>query len=229
MFDFTRNSRLKSDKLLAVNSLAVAETDFEEGIFTPQKTNFNTKLNKVIIVLFLVFGFSISQAFGQRDQITTQAGEKIRCRILDETPSRFVYAYLSPTGKVLRNEIFKNLVSDFKYNFYPSDIVTTKGNKLPDGLGGAREENVAATQRVDTRKSEPTKTKSESKKNDKNNKAAETEEKTVAKESSSKKDAEKVEKNTETTQKDEKPKVVTTKDKKVTPKKKKRSPRRKML
>ena len=70
--------------------------------------------------------------------------------------------------------------------------IEKKGNKLPDGLGGAREENAAATQRVDTRKSEPIKTKSEAKKSDKKNEVAETEEKTVAKQSSSKKEAEKV-------------------------------------
>ncbi len=217
MFDFTRNFHLKVNKSLAVNALRDKRIDFGEGIFVSEKSSFNTKLNKVIIVLFLVFGFSISQSFGQRDQITTQAGEKIRCRILDETPNRFVYAYLSPAGKVLRNEIFKNLVSDFKYNFYPSDIVT-KGNKLPDGLGGAREENAAATQRVDTRKSEP-------KKNDKKNEVSETEEKSVAKESSSKKEVGKVEKTTETAKKEEKV-TTTTKDKKATPEKEEVKPKK---
>lgn len=210
MFDFTRNFHLKSDRLLANSSLEQGNSDFDRRIFTSKNHVFNTKLNKVIIVLFLVLGFSISQSFGQRDQITTQAGEKIRCRILDETPNRFVYAYLSPSGKVLRNEIFKNLVSEFKYNFYSSDIVT-KGNKMPEGLGGAREENAAATQRVDTRKSEPKKT-------DKKNEVAETEEKSVAKESSSKKEAEKVEKTTQPTKKDEKS-TTSVNDKKSTPKK----------
>lgn len=217
MFDFTRNFRLKGGKLLVTSPLEQDYSDSNEEISCPKNRVFNNKLNKVIIVLFLVFGFSVSQSFGQRDQITTQAGEKIRCRILDETPNRFVYAYLSPTGKVLRNEIFKNLVSDFKYNFYSSDIVT-KGNKLPDGLGGAREENAAANQRVDTRKSEPTKAKSEPKKNDKKNEVAETEEKAVVKESSSKKEAEKVEKTTETTKKGEKT-AASANDKKTEPKK----------
>lgn len=210
MFDFTCNFRLKGGKLLVTSPLEQDYSDSGGEISCPQNRVFNNKLNKVIIVLFLVFGFSVSQSFGQRDQITTQAGEKIRCRILDETPNRFVYAYLSPSGKVLRNEIFKNLVSDFKYNFYSSDIVT-KGNKLPDGLGGAREENAAATQRVDTRKSEPKKT-------DKKNEVAETEEKTVAKASSSKKEAEKVEKTTETAKKEEKT-AASANDKKTEPKK----------
>ena len=192
MFDFTRNFYPKVNKLLVTKPLWPSEPDLKEEILFSKNHIFNTKLNKVIIVLFLVFGFSVSQSFGQRDQITTQAGEKIRCRILDETPNRFVYAYLSPSGKVLRNEIFKNLVIDFKYNFYSSDIVT-KGNKMPDGLGGAREENAATTQRVDTRKSEPAKAKSESKKNDnKSNEVAESEYKATAKESSSKKETEKV-------------------------------------
>lgn len=192
MFDFTRNFYPKVNKLLVTKPLWPSEPDLKEEILSSKNHIFNTKLNKVIIVLFLVFGFSVSQSFGQRDQITTQAGEKIRCRILDETPNRFVYAYLSPSGKVLRNEIFKNLVIDFKYNFYSSDIVT-KGSKMPDGLGGAREENAATTQRVDTRKSEPAKAKSESKKNDnKSNEVAESEYKATAKESSSKKETEKV-------------------------------------
>jgi hypothetical protein len=119
--------------------------------------SFRAKLGKLLIVLFLVLGFASTQSFAQRDEIITQAGEKIRCRILDETPTRFIYAYLSPTGKVLRNEIFKNLVTDFKYNLYPNDIAT-KGNKLPEGLGNARTENTAANnERVDTRKSESSK------------------------------------------------------------------------
>lgn len=205
MFDFTRNFRLKSVKTLATRSLLQGGLNFMKVISTSKKGGFNTKLNKVIIVLFLVLGLSITQSFGQRDQITTQAGEKIRCRILDETPNRFVYAYLSPSGKVLRNEIFKNLVSEFKYNFYSSDIVT-KGNKLPEGLGGAREENAAATQRVDTRKSEPTKVKKSDKKYDV------AEEKVLTKESSSKKDAEKS--------------TVSTNDKKTTSKKEETKPKK---
>ncbi len=208
MFDFTRNFHLKVNKLLATKLLWRSEPDLKEEILSSKNHFFNTKLNKVIIVLFLVFGFSITQSFGQRDQITTQAGEKIRCRILDETPNRFVYAYLSPSGKVLRNEIFKNLVSDFKYNFYPSDIVT-KGNKMPEGLGGAREENAATTQRVDTRKGEPTKAKSEPKKIDKKEEAVAT-----------KKEAEK---NTEPTKKDDK---VATSDKKAAPKKAETKPQK---
>ncbi|WP_238808033.1 porin family protein [Emticicia aquatica] len=149
------------------------------------KSSLSMKLCKVIIVFFLVL--TASQSFAQRDEITTQAGEKIRCRILDETPNRFIYAYLSPTGKVLRNEIFKNLVSDFKYNIYPSDIVT-KGNKLPEGIGEAREENSASTQRVDTRKSDSSKSKEEAKKSSKKNEIkAKPDENVAANESSSKK------------------------------------------
>lgn len=89
----------------------------------------NHFLSRTGVVLFLVLLFSASLSFGQRDQITTQAGEKIRCRIVDETATRFIYAYVTPTGKVLRNEIFKNLVTDFKYNYYDEDLIT-KGNKV---------------------------------------------------------------------------------------------------
>jgi hypothetical protein len=72
------------------------------------------------MLLFVFMGYS---GFGQRDLIITQAGEEIRCKILDETPTRFVYAYIGPKSKVIRNEIFKNLVTSFKFNHYSSDLL----------------------------------------------------------------------------------------------------------
>jgi hypothetical protein len=177
--NFTCYFHLKTSTNLPKSIFGVNQALLKNANLTQFFKQQNTKLSKVIIVLFLVLGFSTTAVFAQRDQITTQAGEKIRCRILDETPNRFIYAYLSPAGKVLRNEIFKNLVSEFKYNFYPSDIVT-KGNKLPEGLGGAREENTNASARVDTRKSESSSSKTESKKESKKD-----EEKVAAKEQKS--------------------------------------------
>lgn len=216
-FVFTYSFRLNGAELLETSSSELYQYNFVGEISILKNNVFNTKLSKVIIVLFLVFGISISQSFGQRDQITTQTGEKIRCRILDETPSRFMYAYLSPSGKVLRNEIFKNLVSDFKYNFYSSDIVT-KGNKLPDGLGGSIEENASAKPRVDTRKSEPTKAKTEQMKSDGNNELVETKKKSITNESSFKKESAKVEKANEMTKQKEKSTALIN-EKKTTPKK----------
>jgi hypothetical protein len=72
---------------------------------------------------FSVFVLTAKLSFGQKDLIITQAGEEIRCKILDETPTRFKYAYVGPKDKVLRNEIFKNLVSSFKYGYYDSDVL----------------------------------------------------------------------------------------------------------
>ena len=83
----------------------------------------NSFLTIISALLFLNF-FSVLESKAQRDIIITQADEEIRCRILDETPTRFIYAYIGPKGKVLRNEIFKNLVKNFNYNQYDSDIVT---------------------------------------------------------------------------------------------------------
>jgi hypothetical protein len=79
------------------------------------------KFVKIFCVFFFVFLAKISVA--QKDVIITQAGEEIRCKILDETPTRFKYAYVGPHNKVLRNEIFKNLVSSFKYGYYDTDIL----------------------------------------------------------------------------------------------------------
>jgi hypothetical protein len=75
---------------------------------------------KLVLIFLCLAGFS---ATAQKDVIITQAGEEIRCRILDETPTRFKYAYLGPNNKILRNEIFKNLVSSFKYNYYDRDLL----------------------------------------------------------------------------------------------------------
>ncbi len=92
------------------------------------KIAFREYLSK--IVLFLGLLFCSMDSYAQRDQITTQAGEKIRCRILDETSMKIIYAYVN-NGKVLRTEIFKNLISDYQYNVFPNDLIT-KGQKLPE-------------------------------------------------------------------------------------------------
>ncbi|AWV97846.1 cell envelope integrity protein TolA [Arcticibacterium luteifluviistationis] len=78
--------------------------------------------------LFINATFSLD-VLAQRDVIITQAKEEIRCRILDETPTRFIYAYVGPKGDILRNEIFKNLVSDFRYNKYDSDLPLATSKK----------------------------------------------------------------------------------------------------
>lgn len=80
------------------------------------------------VIVFLTFVLIGSKTYAQKDLIITQSGEEIRCKILDETPTRFVYAYLGPKDKILRNEIFKTLVSSFKYGYYPTDVL--KNDKL---------------------------------------------------------------------------------------------------
>lgn len=111
------------------------------------------------IVLLICFLFLTICAFSQRDLIITQAGEEIRCKILDETPTRFIYAYVGPKDKVLRNEIFKNLVGSFKYGHFSTDLL--KNDKL-----ATKPTISAASPRIDTRKSE---TKSPAKKDTKRN------------------------------------------------------------
>ncbi len=105
-------------------------------------------MNFMKMAFVVLFSVMAMQVFAQRDLIVTQAGEKIRCRILDETPTRFVYAYLGSGNKVLRSEIFKNLVASFKYNEFASDVV--KQDKLPASKAGNAESTPV---RIDTRKS----------------------------------------------------------------------------
>lgn len=59
----------------------------------------------------------------QKDLIVTQAGQEIRCKILEESSMRFTYAYINDKGKVLKTEIFKTLISNYKYNYYPEDVL----------------------------------------------------------------------------------------------------------
>lgn len=75
-----------------------------------------------LLVIFLFFSFS---AFGQRDLIITQAGEQIRCKITGETSMRFSYSYTNEKGKTVHSEIFKTLVSSYKYNFFQDDKAAT--------------------------------------------------------------------------------------------------------
>lgn len=100
------------------------------------------------IVFSICFLFLTISAFSQRDLIITQAGEEIRCKILDETSTRFIYAYVGPKDKVLRNEIFKNLVESFKYSHYNTDLL--KNDKL-----ATKPSISTASPRIDTRKAEP--------------------------------------------------------------------------
>lgn len=106
------------------------------------QTNIAKKLSVLVVGLFfLLFSYT---SIAQRDLITTQAGEQIRCRILEETPSRFIYAYLGPNNKVLRNEIFKNLVKTFQYNNFPTDLIV-KGQQLPNTMNKSKDSKLGST------------------------------------------------------------------------------------
>ncbi len=123
-------------------------------------------LQKKGIILFSVLLLPFL-ARAQRDVIVTQANEEIRCRILDETPTRFIYAYIGPKGRILRNEIFKNLVKDFKYNKFDSDLVQHSAkDKKEDAEFRSRNSEpsvkdiVASEQAADQKKKESDKAKS---------------------------------------------------------------------
>ncbi|MFN3784477.1 MAG: hypothetical protein ACK4R6_11190 [Spirosomataceae bacterium] len=77
----------------------------------------------IAFLFFALFSFTV---FAQRDRIVTQAGEEIRCKIAEETPARFSYFYINPTGQVAKNQIFKSLVTQFDYNYYPENISEDK-------------------------------------------------------------------------------------------------------
>jgi hypothetical protein len=78
-----------------------------------------------ILTLLLLISYS---TLGQRDLIITQAGEQIRCKITGETSMRFSYTYKNEKGKTANAEIFKTLVSSFKYNYFPDDKVVAQSS-----------------------------------------------------------------------------------------------------
>lgn len=84
-----------------------------------------------ILVLVCACSIGLNRVMAQRDMILTQAGEQLRCRIIDETPVRFAFAYLKD-GKPYRSEIFKNLVTSFKFNYYDADL--PNADKLPEAM-----------------------------------------------------------------------------------------------
>lgn len=93
------------------------------------------------------------EASAQRDLIVTQAGENIRCRILEETPARFVFAYVKG-DKIYRSEIFKNLVTSFKFNYYSEDLPNAKN--LPKAKSNEVEGEPSRS--LSVQPNEPTKT-----------------------------------------------------------------------
>lgn len=80
------------------------------------------------ILYFVFFGILLTSlpSVAQRDRIITQAGQEIRCKILEESPSRFNYAYVDAKGQVRQSQIFKTLVKSFAYQVYNDDISKDK-------------------------------------------------------------------------------------------------------
>lgn len=80
-------------------------------------------LSRIFTLILLLVAL---KAAAQRDLIITQAGEQIRCRIVDESSMRFTYIYVNEKGKQVKTEIFKTLISSFKYNYFPGEAISGK-------------------------------------------------------------------------------------------------------
>ena len=102
-----------------------------------------------ILLVWAGLGIAFT-ATAQRDLIITQAGEQIRCRIVHESSMRFSYEYLNEKGKPVKTEIFKTLISSFKYNYFPDDV--------PSGKKGSAVQTPAVTRRVPEKAGESART-----------------------------------------------------------------------
>jgi hypothetical protein len=107
--------------------------------------NYDNVMNiRILTFFFLLLGASVH---AQKDLIVTQAGQEIRCKILEESSMRFTYAYINDKGKVLRTEIFKTLISNYKYNYYPEDVLPSE--KI---FGMPLKNTVAVSEQPETKK-----------------------------------------------------------------------------
>lgn len=86
-----------------------------------------------LILLLIAFQATAQRGGAQRDLIITQAGEQIRCRIVDESSMRFSYIYVNEKGRPVKTEIFKTLISSFKYNYFPEDLPSGEKGASPAG------------------------------------------------------------------------------------------------
>jgi|GEM_PF-837051 len=105
-----------------------------------------------LLLLLIAFRAAAQREAAMRDLIITQAGEQIRCRIVDESSMRFSYMYVNEKGKQVKTEIFKTLISSFKYNYFPEDL--TAGKKEPavaSSSAGSTARKAASRPEQDTR------------------------------------------------------------------------------
>lgn len=94
-------------------------------------------------IYFLLILLSSLTVFAQKDRIITQAGQEIRCKIVEETPNRFSYFYINSNGQVAKNQIFKSLVTQFDYGYYPEN--SSKDKVFRDSKSQVNSSNRFAT------------------------------------------------------------------------------------
>ena len=87
------------------------------------KTQKKALLNPILVTLFILIGNIL---FAQKDAIIKKDSTEIRCNIIKENHTKYTYAYINSSNKVVKASILKSLVGSIKYDKYEANLVASK-------------------------------------------------------------------------------------------------------
>ncbi len=82
-----------------------------------------TLLKQALLTLFLFIGCNL---FAQKDVIIKKDSTEIRCNVLRENKTKYTYAFINSSNKVVKATILKTFVNEVKYDKYDSNLVADK-------------------------------------------------------------------------------------------------------
>ena len=88
----------------------------------------DTKNSSIVLKPFLVIVliFFVGNIFAQKDAIIKKDSTEIRSNILKENHTKYTYAYINSSNKVVKASILKSGVSSIKYDKYEANLVASK-------------------------------------------------------------------------------------------------------
>jgi hypothetical protein len=80
-------------------------------------------LKPLFLILFLFIGNSL---LAQKDILIKKDSTEIRCNVLKEKHTKYIYAYINSNNKVVKASILKSLVNTIKYDKYSANLIPNK-------------------------------------------------------------------------------------------------------
>lgn len=91
--------------------------------FLNSKNQKTASLNSFFVLLFFLIG---GHLYAQKDAIIKKDSTEIRCNVLKENHTKYTYAYINSSNKVVKSSILKSLVGSIKYDKYEANLVVNK-------------------------------------------------------------------------------------------------------